>query len=56
MSKKNLVSLVSSIPTPALKATNALTGNNKENVMPNNPTPAASPVFFQDTSGNWWET
>ena len=43
-------------PTPALKAIDALTGNNKENVMPNNSTPAANTVFFQDTEGSWWET
>jgi hypothetical protein len=53
MSKKNLVNLVSSTPT-ASNGNTALTG--KENVMPNNPIPAITPVYFQDSSGNWWET
>jgi len=48
MSKKNLVNLVSS--TNASNGNTALTG--KENVM-NNP---VTPVYFQDSSGNWWET
>ena len=52
MSKISLVSLVSSTPAP--KATTALTG--KENVMPNNPTPAVTNVYFQDSWGGWWET
>ena len=54
MSKISLVSLVSSTPNQANTATTALTG--KENVMPNNPTPAVTNVYFQDTWGGWWET
>jgi hypothetical protein len=53
MSKKNLVNLVSS--TNASNGNTALTG--KENVMSENisSTPISS-VYFQDSSGNWWET